>query len=118
LTDPPKELVYEIWHDNLIKWDFVHDHFGFECDSCGLVPENIYCSWFYDKEKKRHYLRFLCVSCFNKNLKIGAHIKNYIELLGVQALCSFPKLNEYSDILFIAKNFIMRENNDIIKNNN
>ena len=110
-----KNLICEIWKDNLKKWDFIHEHFGFECDSCGLVPEIIYLAWLFDEKKNRRYLRYLCKNDLDKLLKIDGYLQNYFEKLAIETLCAFPMLDEIENLLFCAKHFLMRENYEVIK---
>jgi hypothetical protein len=110
-------IIIEAWSDNLTKLDFVHGHMGFECDTCGLIPETIYCCWFKDYFKNRLYLRFLCTSCKERVLNSGVdgYLKNYLDLLGVQAVCSFPGLDKIRDARIVAKNFIINAQNECYK---
>lgn len=110
-----KEALIVPWRDNLKKYDFVNDHFGFECDSCGLIPETIYCCWIFDKAKKRQYLRYECFNCTEKIFKTEGYLPNCLEVLRIASYCSFPNIDEINDIFFIAKNFIVRKNYDVIK---
>lgn len=107
-------LTIEVWKDNLKKFDFIHDHEGFECDSCGLTPETIYVCWFKDFDKGRFYLRYKCFNCLEKLKKTEGYLQNYFELLAVEFKSSFPDI-QASEILFIGKHFIMTRQNECVK---
>lgn len=120
MFNPRKDAIVEVWKDNLNKFDFIHDHEGIECDSCALIPETIYCCWFYDRKKKRHYLRYECFKCSEKIFKTDGYFQNFLDMLGVTFRCNFPTIDIISkinneDILLIAKHFILKRNNEIVK---
>jgi len=88
---------------------------GFECDSCGCIPESIYCCWFWDKEKQRRYLRYECLNCSDKIFKTDGYLINFISVLRITSYCNFPLIDEIENILFVAKHFIMKKDNEYIK---
>lgn len=110
-----RDLIIECWENNILKYDFIHDHFGFECDSCGLIPERIYLLWLNDIEKKRKYLRYECFNCMEKNINTKQHLNSFISLVRITSYCNFPNIDKIDNILFVAKYFLMRKNNEYIK---
>jgi hypothetical protein len=108
-----KEATIEVWTDNMKKYDFIHGHLGFECDTCSLIPETINCIWLYDKEKKRQYLRYECFNCTEKIFKVPGYLNNFIGVLRVSSYCTFPDLDKIENILFIAKHFLIKQNGQI-----
>lgn len=117
MNEQRKEAIIETWIDNMKKFDFIHNRFGFECDSCALIPEIINCIWLYDEIKKRQYLRYECFNCTEKIFKVPGYLNNFIEVLRVTSYCAFPDLDKIKNILFIAKHFLMKNNYEYIKRN-
>lgn len=111
-----QKLIVEKWTDNLKKFDFIHSHLGFECDKCKVIPESIFVCWIRDFKKQRKYLRFFCFTCLEKLKKNDGYLDSYIDLLGVEFKATFPDIDPVKNkVLFIAKNFIMRENYEYTK---
>ena len=77
-----KNLIVETWNDNLKKFDFVHNHLGFECDSCKAIPDTIFVCWF----QKGYYLRYLCFNCKEHILNTEGYLSSYLDLLKIETL--------------------------------
>lgn len=105
-------LFINVWKDNLKKFDFIHGHMGFECDSCGHIPEIIYNVWISDQVKQRLYMRMLCRLHLDRLTNEPGSYINYVDLLRVESLSTFADINSRKDIIFIGKNFYLKANGE------
>ena len=77
--------------------------FRLKCGSCGLVPDILYWCHFKDVDgRKRIYFQYECFECCEKIFKREGYYNQYVDLLYIRSVETFPHLLDENNLLFIS----------------
>ena len=118
--NPRKDAIIEIINNNLEHTDWIHSHSGYECDTCGLIPDVIYSCWLkdfgngtvYDIGTNKTFLRNLCYDCCERIFKSPGYFSQYLQAIRSDASYDFPEAFTFYNLLFVAKYYFILEVTD------